>query len=65
VVISHGFKKEKYVSNFCIARERRNKVNGKKKTFFIQNWGTIKEIHVSERKGHRNSDNTETNTERM
>jgi hypothetical protein len=23
----HGFKKEKYVSNLCIARERRNKVN--------------------------------------
>ena len=31
VVISHGFKKEKYVSNLCIARERRNKVNCKKK----------------------------------
>jgi hypothetical protein len=31
VVISHGFKKEKYVSNLCIARERRNKVNRKKK----------------------------------
>ena len=31
VVISHGFKKEKYVSNLCIARGRRNKVNCKKK----------------------------------
>ena len=30
-VTSHGFKKEKYISNLCIARERRNKVNLKKK----------------------------------
>ena len=44
MVISHGFKKEKYVNNLCIARERRNKVNCLKKNVFWQNCGTIREI---------------------
>ena len=43
MVISHGFKREKYVSNLCIARERRNKVN-LRKTYFGQISGTIREI---------------------
>jgi hypothetical protein len=29
-----AFKKEKYVSHLCIARERRNKVNCKKNSYF-------------------------------
>ena len=39
VVISHGFKTEKYVSNLCIARERRNKVNCLKKKRILTKLG--------------------------
>jgi hypothetical protein len=56
VVISHGFKKEKNVSNLCIARERRNKVNCKKKRLLTKlvydkgNTGTTKLRNENETK---------------
>ena len=56
MVISHGFKKEKNVSNLCIARERRNKVNCKKNRLLTKlvydkgNTGTTKLRNENETK---------------